>query len=368
MKRILLITPFVPSNIGAGVKYTMSFIEDISKSHKVDIVLFKNDTEGEYVPRNVNIRVLKEFNISIARKLLNVLSCFWIFPLFTAKFNYRVLRYLIKLVNENHYDYLYFDFSQTFLYSRFINHHAKILMSHDVITQRYSRISNKLISSFCKMSERLVLKSNNTTVFTFSEKDSNLLLELFGVRSYPTDFYISEDSVSAIPNEIGNYLVLFAMWKRDDNHKGLAWFIDDVLPLLSKDIDVYIIGGGLPNYIKDKITSLNNIQYLGYVDNPYPFIANSKALLSPLFSGAGVKVKVIEALACGTPIIGTDISFEGISDSYCKFMISAEDANSFASSIQNLNISLESRIAFKSMFLNKYNNRSIVKFINNEYI
>jgi len=34
----------------------------------------------------------------------------------------------------------------------------------------------------------------------------------------------------------------------------------------------------------------------------------SKALISPLFTGAGIKVKVIEALACGIPVIGTDIA------------------------------------------------------------
>ena len=42
MHKILLLTPFVPSNIGAGVNYTNLFIEDISKLNQVDIVLFKS--------------------------------------------------------------------------------------------------------------------------------------------------------------------------------------------------------------------------------------------------------------------------------------------------------------------------------------
>lgn len=51
---------------------------------------------------------------------------------------------------------------------------------------------------------------------------------------------------------------------------------------------------------------------MGFVENPLDIIYKSAALIAPLFTGAGVKVKVIDAFTTGTPVIGTEIAFEGL--------------------------------------------------------
>jgi hypothetical protein len=56
----------------------------------------------------------------------------------------------------------------------------------------------------------------------------------------------------------------------------------------------------------------NNIDYLGFVDRPLDIIYTSCAVIAPLFTGAGVKVKVIDSFTTGTPVIGTNITFEGL--------------------------------------------------------
>lgn len=121
----------------------------------------------------------------------------------------------------------------------------------------------------------------------------------------------------------------------------------------------------MPDKILKKIENLDNVEYLGFVKNPYSLIANSLAVISPLFSGAGVKVKVVEALACGTPVIGTDIAFEGILTKDNAFMKIASDADEYVRSISNLNISVEERKHFKQKFLQEYENQDIVSYINN---
>ena len=60
---------------------------------------------------------------------------------------------------------------------------------------------------------------------------------------------------------------------------------------------------------------------LGFVDNPYKIMSESLGLIAPLFHGAGIKVKVIESLACGTPVIGTEVAFEGIDFIENKYLI-----------------------------------------------
>lgn len=361
--KILLITPFVPTNVGAGVNYTRQFICDLSMNHKVDIVLFRTKEDLAYKIPNSNVIVLREFRVSLIKKLFNALMLFFMFPLFTAKFNLLILFYLRRLIEKGNYDVVYFDFSQMFLYAKFLRHKNKILMAHDVITQRYSRVGNKLMTKYCSLTENLVLHTSNAQIFTFSDKDTTLLSSLFGVQSTPTSFYLSKDVIQAFPVKLGEYFVFFAMWKRDDNYEGLDWFLYNVLPhCLEKSFK--IIGGGLSQKMQDKIRAYHNIEYLGFVDNPYPIIANAKALISPLFSGAGVKVKVIDALACGTPIIGTDIAFEGISSKYSDFMLQAKDTASFICRINRIDISLEARSQFKCNFLATYSDKNVMRYIN----
>lgn len=51
---------------------------------------------------------------------------------------------------------------------------------------------------------------------------------------------------------------------------------------------------------------------MGFVDDSLDVLYKSSALIAPLFAGAGVKVKVIDAFTTGTPVIGTNIAFEGL--------------------------------------------------------
>ena len=85
-------------------------------------------------------------------------------------------------------------------------------------------------------------------------------------------------------------------------------------PLLrKKEVHNKIIGRGFPNKDVKNIVPDLNLDILGFVDDPYKIFISGKALISPLFTGGQVlKSKVIEALACGIPVIGTDIAFEGL--------------------------------------------------------
>ena len=164
--------------------------------------------------------------------------------------------------------------------------------------------------------------------------------------------------------KICDYYVCFAYWRRTDNYQGLEWFLDHVYSKLN-GLKIKIIGAGLNERLRMKILAFNNIEYVGFVDNPYPFISNATGLISPLFTGAGIKVKVIDALACGTPVIGTDISFEGIDEKYAEFCVRANTADDFIENISLLEkYSKVERLAFKNEFIRTYSDREIIKFIN----
>jgi glycosyltransferase involved in cell wall biosynthesis len=49
----------------------------------------------------------------------------------------------------------------------------------------------------------------------------------------------------------------------------------------------------------------------GFVEDVQPFLHHSKAMIIPLKSGSGMRIKVLEAVASRCPIISTDVGIEG---------------------------------------------------------
>ena len=114
--------------------------------------------------------------------------------------------------------------------------------------------------------------------------------------------------------------------------------------------------------VKNIVPNLN-LDILGFVDDPYKILSQSKALISPLFTGAGIKVKVIEALACGIPVIGTDIAFEGLPPLFNSFMLIAETPKDYIRCMECLNLNIDERIKTKEMFIKTYQSDSITNYI-----
>lgn len=361
MKKILFITPFTPSNKDAGANYTKQLLENLSTNNLIDLIYFRYSEDEDYLAPNPNIIIRKIINNNLLFKLINLIFLPILFPLFTVRFNWLILYQIKCLIKKNSYDIIYFDFSQTFLYAYFIKTPKKILMSHDVITQRFEREKSYFIS-WIKLSEKFLLKQKNVKIFTFSQKDSELIKKHYNIKSEITNFFLPKDIIELTTNKVSDYFVLFAMWKRPDNYKSIEWLLMHVFPSIKSK--VIIIGGGMPEHLKKQLDRFSNIEYLGFVENPYPLIAKSKALLAPIFNGAGVKVKVIETLACGTPVIGTDIAFEGIEKKYSDFMYFANTANEFIYFIRNINTDLNEKENYKKNFLNNYTDYPIIRYIN----
>jgi len=54
------------------------------------------------------------------------------------------------------------------------------------------------------------------------------------------------------------------------------------------------------------------VNYLGFVDDIDSFIASQMLMVAPIHIGAGLKMKIPHALACGTAVITTPVGAEGI--------------------------------------------------------
>ncbi|RKM59548.1 glycosyltransferase [Butyrivibrio sp. XB500-5] len=159
-----------------------------------------------------------------------------------------------------------------------------------------------------------------------------------------------------------NEIVFYGAMNRPENWKSAIWFIENVWPLLPAseyDLKFYVVGGHpdkqLLKYRSDRIV------VTGFVDDVTDIMKHAKCLAAPLVLGAGVKIKILEGLSLGIPVLTNDIGVEGIdvkdgtdyflckepeeyADTICKIMtgeidIKAVSANAKKYISDNYNIS-----------------------------
>jgi len=100
----------------------------------------------------------------------------------------------------------------------------------------------------------------------------------------------------------------------------------------NEDLEI-IIAGQICKYIKIKN---KNIKLLGLIDNLEDFYNDVDIVINPLMLGTGQKIKSVEALSFGVPIISTKIGFEGInSNNKLHSLDSLEDMVSAIDSIKD---------------------------------
>lgn len=352
-KKILLISAFPPNYKTAGQYFTSKLIDNlVDVSCNIDLICF--DYPGHDIETSSEINVLYKEKPKI-RNLVNGLPYH---PIFTRRFDINLLKNIKEIANS--YDILLFNFSQIFIYSLYIQHPYKVFICHDVITQKYMR-SRLLELPWIYLSERKLLRSANR-IFVFSEKDADLVKSISGKNAEVISFYLKDISFSYTEYFIieKNTFCFYGAWNRKENLDSLKWFLKDVYPYLPKNYVFKIIGGGLDNKIIEELKKkFDNIIYLGYVADPLLEIAKCQALISPLFSGAGVKVKVIDAFSIGTPVIGTAIAFEGIKK-YDGLCIEASSKEEYIKIILNWKgITPTEKMRFMEIFRNDYKNRYI---------
>lgn len=309
MKKILYITAFPINNKTAGQNYSKQLIEKLGNNFKIDIIYCSYKEHLFYNFDNDNVKIIRKMKVNVLTKILGAIQCPIIHPFFTSRFNLKTYLHIIRI--KNRYDYLYFDFSQVFIYGMIGCKVKKFFMAHDIILQKFSR---KKVSFFHRkwiaFSEKLLLKNKNSTILCFSNKDKEILQKEYNLNSLKVDFFIEEEIQRIEVDRVENYFCFYGAWSRNENLEGLKWFEENIEKVPEK-IKIKIVGGGIKEEYSKKLKE-KGFEVLGFVDNPYIILAKSKGLIAPIFSGAGVKVKVIEALATGTPVIGTDVALEGI--------------------------------------------------------
>ncbi len=169
-------------------------------------------------------------------------------------------------------------------------------------------------------------------------------------------------AIQSQPEQI-KFLSVFFIGTLDwfPNQEGLIWFIEKVWPAVISqhpDIIFHVAGRNAPPWLRDKLLNVKNINFLGEIDDAHAFIREHAIMVAPLFSGSGMRVKIIEGMALGKTIVTTSIGAEGIDISHGENIFVEDQPGEFARRISEL-------IQNKDLFDQMGNNA--VQFVREHY-
>lgn len=153
------------------------------------------------------------------------------------------------------------------------------------------------------------------------------------------------------------------------NIHGVEWLLDHVWKpafLDDQKLSLSLAGKDMPEHFFEY--AKENIEVTGFIENPLLFIQNKHVLIVPLFSGSGMRIKIIEAMAMGKCVIGTDIAFEGIDVKEGQTALIANNKNEFISQLnklkENPNLILDIGKAARKLVEEKYNQLTLLEEVN----
>ena len=166
--------------------------------------------------------------------------------------------------------------------------------------------------------QEFYLFEKSDVVLTVSEYEKKILKkEMPDKKIYVIPIFIYDKFPLGPDHEFDNRknITFVGGFRHEPNVDGILWFAKEIFPrILEKNssIALNIIGSDMPEEIL-KLKSAN-INVVGYVSDEKlkDYYSKSRLVIAPLRYGAGVKGKIIEAIAYGVPVITTKIGAEGI--------------------------------------------------------
>jgi polysaccharide biosynthesis protein PslH len=303
---------------------------------------FKKNTKIEYVYIDLSIKLGgAAFNFLTARS-------YHISRFHTKAFEQKI----IEVLKANTFDIVQLETLQMATYLDIIRKNTKapvVLRAHNIEHKIWQRIAencenpvkriylNHLYKALKRFEVGILNKIDGVIAITpVDARNLDRLSHSTNIISIP--FGINLDTLPSDPvqpSEASLFHIGSMNWF--PNEEGIRWLITEVWPHLSQrlpQVELHLAGRYMPEWLS-KIT-LPRVVVEGEVPDVWEYMQKFSIMVVPLFSGSGIRIKIVEAMAAGKAIVTTVIGAEGINYENGQDMIIAKDAKSFSDAIFRL--------------------------------
>jgi len=337
MKKIVWISPYIPYDTvrHAGGQIHNYYIKKLVQSGKFEVRLVSSylpeEIESFTLNKSIRCDLICNYDKGLKKIIRNGLDVGRLFFPFDRYGNQKTLyneilmtRILRGYKKEGFIpDILIVEWTQSLLSLdcfRRIFPNAKIIgIEEDVTIQALTRkweraigiqkVLAKIRLQNIKREEIRILKECDIIIVN-NVKDEELLKQYGFDKNVKrwVPFYHRYDDIH---NVYDNKIIYYGDMRRRENYTAAEWFIREVMPALAdKDVVFQVIGSNPPEELKGMES--DNVQVTGYIADIKPFFETALCMIAPLSLGAGIKIKVLEGMSAGLPVLTNEIGIEGI--------------------------------------------------------
>lgn len=258
---------------------------------------------------------------------------------------------IVEILQNNDYDMIELEGLYLMPYANVIRNYSSatlILRSHNVEFEIWERkateaslLKKAYVSLLAKRMKRFETSYINQYDLLLSITDRDLQYYNTLGNSKPSltiPFGFDLPKVQANSMAPGDVCYIGALdWS--PNQHGLLWFLDNCWEqIITKkpNIKLSVAGRNAPQLLIDKLLKYSSVEFHGEVDDAHQFMVGHRVMVAPLFSGSGMRVKMIEGMALGMPIVATPIAVEGIDTGNHEPFIVQESTDLFAENVLKL--------------------------------
>ena len=260
-----------------------------------------------------------------------------------------------KAISATKYDYVFFDTIGLMQYAGEINDGPlKVLTHHNIESHLLRRRADQTTSRL----EKLVYGLDANKLEKYEKKicrqvDLNIVCsELDAIRMSEVQVGADNIDVKVVPNGVdveyfgahqtlpeSHRALFFGTLDWHPNISALRYICDDIWPLLSEldsRITFDIAGSRPPAFAESLSDQDDRFNVLGFVEDIRQTMSEARVFVCPITDGGGTKLKVLDAMAFGLPIVAHPIAIEGIDLVDGESVLLAETPSDFVAAISKV--------------------------------
>lgn len=350
---ILIVTPRIPFPLRDGGSIAMNQALQSYLEMGCDVSLLALNTSRHWVDESTLpawYQQLKHFESVYVKTDINPLSAF--FNLFTDK-SYNVARFVNKqveqslcvLLKKNNFDFIQFESIYTAPYLKTARSHSSAFCMcrvHNIEHHIWQNLTEhetsflkkrylKLLTTRLKNYELDILKSFDL-LLPISKKEMEYIEKENLNRCIYVPFGV--DAMQKIPAQYTmDIATCFHIGSMDwaPNTEGVQWFLEEVWNKVIAEmpqVKFHMAGKKMPASFMAKPHPQVIVE--GEIEDVTRFCMEKNIMVVPLLSGAGIRIKILEAMTLGKTIITTSIGAAGIGATHEQNILICDDASHFA--------------------------------------
>jgi len=127
-------------------------------------------------------------------------------------------------------------------------------------------------------------------------------------------------------------LIFTGSFRYSVNHDAMIWFLRYIYPRIQAQVPgVHLIITG--DHADQSLPPADNVTLTGFVDDVRPLVAGASLSVAPICAGGGTRLKILEAMALGTPVVSTSKGAEGLDVEHDEHLLMADTPEAFAEAV-----------------------------------